>query len=77
MVDIKDRIKLDEERVKLEQQKLVDAEEAVRRQEERLRFTFEQLELHEGRYQAKGRQSIPCIFRDLCALMINSYECTG
>ena len=54
MTDIKDRIRLDEERVKIEQQKLIDAEEAVRHQEERLRVTFEQLELHEGRYQIKG-----------------------
>lgn len=54
MIEIKDRIRLDEERVRLEQQKLIDAEEAVRHQEERLRLTFEQLELHEGRYQAKG-----------------------
>lgn len=52
--EIKDRIRLDAERVKLEQQKLAEAEEAVRHQEERLRLTFEQLELHEGRYQAKG-----------------------
>jgi hypothetical protein len=54
LTDLKDRIRLDEERVRMEQQKLVDAEEAVRHQEERLRLTFEQLELHEGRYQAKG-----------------------
>lgn len=54
VVEIKERIKLDEERVKIELQKLIDAEEAVRHQEERLRLTFEQLELHEGRYQTKG-----------------------
>lgn len=53
LIDLKDRIRLDEERVKLEQQKLIEAEEAVRHQEERLRLTFEQLELHEGRYQAR------------------------
>jgi len=51
--EIKERLRLDAERVKLEQQKLIDAEEAVRHQEERLRLTFEQLELNEGRYQAK------------------------
>jgi len=53
--EIKESLRLDEERVKLEQLKLIEAEEAVHHQEERLRFTFEQLELHEGRYQAKGR----------------------
>jgi len=31
----------------------VEAEEAVRRQEERLATTFEQLELQESRYQVK------------------------
>lgn len=54
VTELKLRLKLDEERVKLEQQKLIEAEEAVRHQEERLRLTFEQFELHEGRYQAKG-----------------------
>ena len=63
LIDIKDRIKLDEERVRMEQEKLIEAEEAVRHQEERLRLTFEQLELHEGRYQAKGGQPIPHVFR--------------
>jgi len=61
--EIKDRLRLDEERVKFEQQKLIDAEEAVRHQEERLRLTFEQLELHEGRYQTKGGRSILYISR--------------
>ena len=55
LIDIKQRLRLDEERVKLEQQKLIDTQEAVRHQEERLRLTFEQLELHEGHYQTKGR----------------------
>jgi hypothetical protein len=58
VVEIKERLRLDAERVKLEQQKLIEAEEAVRHQEERLRFTFEQLELHEGRYQAKGGRGL-------------------
>jgi len=53
MTEIKERLRLDEQRVKLEQQKLIEAEESIRYQEERLRVTFEQLELHEGRYQAK------------------------
>ena len=57
MVEIKGRLRLDEQRVKLEQQKLIEAEEVVRHQEERLRSTFERLELHEGHYQAKGRRS--------------------
>ena len=56
VLEIKDRIRLDAERVKLEQQKLIEAEEYVRHQEERLRLTFEQLELHEGHYQVKGGQ---------------------
>lgn len=67
VIDIKERLRLDAERVKLEQQKLIEAEEAVHHQEERLRLTFEQLELHEGRYQAKGGRSLLSIFRDKCA----------
>jgi len=56
--EIKERLRLDAERVRLEQQKLIEAEEAVRHQEERLRLTFEQLELHEGRYQVKGGRDL-------------------
>ena len=63
MFEIKERLRLDAERVKLEQGKLIDAEDAVRHQEERLRVTFEQLELHEGRYQNKGGLSILYGFR--------------
>jgi hypothetical protein len=79
MTDLKDRLRLDEERVKLEQQKLIEAEEAVRHQEERLRFTFDQLELHEGRYQIKGGRSFLCIFRMMCVCAndVSSYECAG
>lgn len=65
LIDIKDRLRLDEERVKLEQQKLIDAEETVRHQEERLRFTFEQLELHEGHYQAKVTNALDEASRSL------------
>ena len=62
VVEIKERIRLDEERVRLEQQKLVEAEEVVRHQEERLRLTFDQLELHEGRYQSRGGRLTPTPF---------------
>lgn len=73
--EIKERLRLDAERVKLEQQKLIEAEEAVRHQEERLRLTFEQLELHEGRYQVKGGRNRP--IRPSCALTMRSDERTG
>jgi len=65
LIDIKERIRLDEERVKLEQQKLIEAEEAVHHQEERLRLTFEQLELHEGRYQVKVTSALDEASRSL------------
>ncbi|KAF9651883.1 hypothetical protein BDM02DRAFT_3109992 [Thelephora ganbajun] len=65
VIEVKERLRLDEERVRLEQQKLVDAEEAVRHQEERLRSTFEQLELHEGRYQAKVTSALDEASRSL------------
>ena len=38
----------------MERERLIGAEETVRHQEERLRTTFEQLEIQEGRYQTKG-----------------------
>jgi len=63
--EIKERLRLDAERVKLEQQKLIEAEEAVRHQEERLRLTFEQLELHEGRYQVKVTSALDEASRSL------------
>ena len=63
VVEIKERLRLDAERVRMEEQKLIEAEELVRHQEERLRLTFEHLELHEGRYQAKGERSILYVFR--------------
>lgn len=59
VLEIKDRLRLDAERVKLEQQKLIEAEEAIRHQEDRLRFTFEQLELREGHYQTRGGRDSP------------------
>ena len=74
--EIKERLRLDAERVKLEQQKLIEAEEIVRHQEERLRFTFEQLELHEGRYQAKGGRDLSYT-SFVCADNARSDECTG
>jgi hypothetical protein len=57
--EIKDRLRLDEERIRMERDRLIGAEESVRRQEERLRTTFEQLELQEGRYQTKGMLCLP------------------
>jgi len=63
--EIKERLRLDAERVKLEQEKLIDAEEAVRHQEERLRLTFEQLELNEGRYQNKVTSALDEATRSL------------
>jgi len=53
VAEIKDRLRLDEERIKMERAKLLEAEESVRRQEERLAITFEQLEIQESRYQVK------------------------
>jgi hypothetical protein len=53
VAETKARLRLDEEEIRLEREKLVGAEEAVRHQEERLRITFEQLEIQEGRYQGK------------------------
>jgi len=65
VTEIKKRLKLDAERVKLEQQKLIEAEETVRHQEERLRLTFEQLELHEGHYQNKVTNALDEASRSL------------
>jgi hypothetical protein len=54
---IKDDLLLNEEWIRSERAKLHGAEEAIRHQEERLRHTFEQLEIQEGRYQTKGKES--------------------
>lgn len=55
VTEIKDRLRLDEERIRLEREKLIEAEQSVRHQEERLRLTFDQLEINESRYQMKGK----------------------